>query len=63
MSKTGPACPELWMIHLLSFFFTFWPHSATCRILVPQPAVELALPALEGIVLTTGAPRKFYFPS
>ena len=48
---------------LTQFLFTFWPHSATCRILVSQPAVELALPALEGIVLTTGAPRKFCFPS
>ena len=30
-----------------------------CRILVPQPGIELSLPALEGEVLTAGPPGKF----
>ena len=29
-----------------------------CGILVPQPRIEPARPALEGEVLTTGPPRK-----
>jgi len=31
----------------ISFFFLFWPHHAACGILVPQPGVEPAPPALE----------------
>ena len=44
----------------------FWSfgHKA-CGIVAPQPGIELASPALEGDVLTTGPPGKslmgFYF--
>ena len=38
----------------------FWVFGhETCRILAPQPEIELALPPLEGEVLTPGPPRKF----
>ena len=35
------------------FFFFFFVHKV-CRILVPRPGIELALPALEGEILTSG---------
>ena len=38
--------------------FCFFGHMA-CRILVPQPGIELSLPALEGEVLMAGPPGKF----
>ena len=38
---------------LFYFFFWFFDHKV-CRILVPQPGIELALPALEGEILTSG---------
>ena len=40
--------------------FWFFGHEA-CGILVPQPEIEPALPALEGEVLTTGPPGKSHF--
>ena len=36
----------------------FWPHSATCGILVHWPGIEPVPLALEGRVLTTGPPTK-----
>ena len=39
--------------------FVFFGHEAR-GILVPQPGIEPAPPALEGEVLTTGPPRKFW---
>ena len=45
--------------HLVLFFFlNFWPRCTACRILVPQPGIEPAPPALEGGILTTGLPGK-----
>ena len=38
---------------LLFFMFWFFGHKA-CGMLSPQPGIELAPPALEGKVLTTG---------
>ena len=47
---------------LLNFFFFlfFFGHTAwqACGILVPQPGIKPALPALESRVLTTGLPGK-----
>ena len=40
----------------------FWSFLAeACGILAPQPGIELACPALEGKVLTTGFPGKSLF--
>ena len=39
--------------------FWFFGHKAR-GILVPQPGIEPAPPALEGKVLTPGPPRKFW---
>ena len=40
-----------------SFFF-FWPHYASCRILVPRPRIEPTPPAVEAQGLSTGPPGK-----
>ena len=42
------------------FFLFLFGHKA-CGILVPQPGIKPATPALEGKVLTTGPPGKSLF--
>ena len=49
----------LW--YYFCFLFWFFSHEA-CGILVSQPGVELALPVLEGQVLTSGLPGKAQKP-
>ena len=53
---------EFVTILLLSFLFTyfFWFlfGREACGILVPEPGIKPASPALEGRVLTTGPPRE-----
>ena len=39
----------------------FWPLGTACGILVPQPGIELVLPALETQNLTTGKPGKLKY--
>ena len=34
------------LVSILSFFL-FWPYHVACEILVPQPGIELAPPAVE----------------
>ena len=48
---------EFVTLSLLFYVFWFFGHEA-CGILVPQPEIEPAPPALEGEVLTTGPPGK-----
>ena len=43
--------------YCFSFMFWFFGPGA-CGILAPRPGIELASPALEGEVLTTGQPGK-----
>ena len=47
------------------FFFFFWPCHMACRILVPQPGIELVPPAVEARSLnhwtTREIPEKCYF--
>ena len=39
-------------------FFFFFGHDEACGIFVPQPGIELTLPAVEDEVLITGLPGK-----
>ena len=39
-------------------FFYFWPHHATCGLLVSWPGIELMSTAVEGEILTTGLQGK-----
>ena len=43
---------------LFFFFFLFWPHHATCKLLVSQPGIEPASPALEVHSLNHWTARK-----
>ena len=45
-------------VTILLLFFVFVLAMRHCRILAPQPGVELTLPTLEDEVLITGPPRK-----
>ena len=40
----------------LFFFFPFWPHHATCQILVPRPGIEPMIPVVETQSLSFGSP-------
>ena len=49
-------------VSVLFFFLMFWFFGPEVYgILVPQPGIALAPPALEGKLLTTGLPWKFLF--
>ena len=48
---------EFVTVLLLFYVLVFWPQAH--EILVPQPGIQSAPPALEGEVLTTGPPGKF----
>ena len=39
-------------------YYYFWPSSEACGILIPQPGMEPAPPAMEAPALTTGQPGK-----
>ena len=47
-----------WIFVCLFCFSDFWPFGKACGILVPQPEIEPAPPAVEPRVLTTGSPGK-----
>ena len=43
---------------LFGFFFFFWLYHAACRILVPQPRIELTLPTVEALNLSHWTTRE-----
>ena len=45
------------LVFYMGFFF-FFGHDKACGIFVPQPGIELTLPAVEDEVLFTGLPGK-----
>ena len=57
-STEGEFCVKV-ILFCITMFKIFWLHPVACGTLVFQPGIELAPPALEGGVLTTGLPEKF----
>ena len=50
--------PQKQNLEFILFKKIFWPYCTACRILVPQPGIELMSPTMEVEVLATGSPGK-----
>ena len=55
--RLAQVTPQNLSFRIPFFFFFFWRHPATCRILVPGPVTELGSLQWKRRVLTTGPPE------